>query len=74
MAEEEQLQLKPQGGKKKLIIIIAAALILLIGGGVRGWMMLSGGPTQTQVSPTTAAGRCPIKTVATPGPIIGPPT
>ena len=43
MAEEEQLQLKPQGGKKKLIIIIAAALILLIGGGVGGWMMLSGG-------------------------------
>ena len=43
MAEEEQLQLKPQGGKKKLIIIIAVALILLIGGGVGGWMMLSGG-------------------------------
>jgi len=43
MAEEEQLQLKPQAGKKKLIIIIAAALILLIGGGVGGWMMLSGG-------------------------------
>lgn len=43
MAEEEQLQLKPQGGKKKLIIIIAAALILLIGSGVGGWMMLSGG-------------------------------
>ena len=43
MAEEEQLQLKPQGGKKKLIIIIAVALILLSGGGVGGWMMLSGG-------------------------------
>lgn len=43
MADEEQLQLKPQGGKKKLMIIIAAALVLLIGGGVGGWMMLSGG-------------------------------
>lgn len=37
-------------------------------------MMESGGPTQTQESPTTAAGMPPISTVATPGPITGPPT
>jgi flagellar protein FliL len=43
MADEEQLELKPQGGKKKLIVIVAVALILLIGGGVGGWLMLSGG-------------------------------
>lgn len=36
--------------------------------------MASGGPTQTQESPTTAAGRPPISTVGTPGPITGPPT
>ena len=43
MAEEEQLELKPQGGKKKLLLIIGVALVLLIGGGVGGWLMLSGG-------------------------------
>ncbi len=34
----------------------------------------SGGPTQVQLSPITAAGRLPINTVGAPGPIIGPPT
>jgi hypothetical protein len=34
----------------------------------------SGGPTQTHMSPTTAAGIFAINTVATPGPEIGPPT
>lgn len=34
----------------------------------------SGGPTQTQLSPTTAAGSPPINTVGQPGPTIGPPT
>lgn len=34
----------------------------------------SGGPTHTQLSPITAAGSPPIKTVGTPGPITGPPT
>lgn len=34
----------------------------------------SGGPTQTQESPTTAAGIFAIKTVGTPGPAMGPPT
>ena len=33
-----------------------------------------GGPTQIQVSPTTAAGIFPIKTVGSPGPRMGPPT
>jgi hypothetical protein len=36
--------------------------------------IVSGGPTQTHTSPITAAGIFPINTVATPGPIIGPPT
>jgi hypothetical protein len=34
----------------------------------------SGGPTQTAISPKTAAGNLPIKTVGAPGPIMGPPT
>src|SRR6056297_2251299 len=34
----------------------------------------SGGPAQTAVSPTTAAGMPAISTVASPGPAIGPPT
>tara|TARA_S200000501_G_scaffold208531_1_gene195880 strand:+ start:548 stop:829 length:282 start_codon:yes stop_codon:yes gene_type:complete len=33
-----------------------------------------GGPIQIQVSPTTAAGMFPIKTVGSPGPRMGPPT
>jgi len=37
-------------------------------------MIESGGPTQTQLSPITAAGILPINTVGAPGPIIGPPT
>ena len=36
--------------------------------------MLSGGPTQTHRSPTTAAGTPPISTFGTQGPEIGPPT
>jgi hypothetical protein len=36
--------------------------------------MVSGGPTQVQLSPTTAAGRLPINTVGIPGPNTGPPT
>jgi hypothetical protein len=36
--------------------------------------IVSGGPTQMQVSPNTAAGSPPITTVGVPGPIIGPPT
>jgi hypothetical protein len=36
--------------------------------------MASGGPTQTQLSPTTAAGILPISTVGAPGPATGPPT
>ena len=35
-------------------------------------MIVSGGPTQTQLSPITAAGSLPIRTVAAPGPTIGP--
>ena len=42
MAEEEQLELKPQGGKKKLLLLVGVVLVLLIGG-VGGWLMLSGG-------------------------------
>jgi len=37
-------------------------------------IMESGGPTQTALSPNTAAGSPPIKTVGAPGPMIGPPT
>lgn len=36
--------------------------------------IVSGGPTQTSMSPTTDAGMLPIKTVGAPGPVIGPPT
>jgi hypothetical protein len=36
--------------------------------------MVSGGPVQVQLSPTTAAGRLPTNTVGTPGPTMGPPT
>ena len=36
--------------------------------------MASGGPTQVQRSPTTAAGMPPMRTVGTPGPTTGPPT
>jgi hypothetical protein len=36
--------------------------------------MLSGGPTQTHIEPTVAAGMPPIKTVGPPGEMIGPPT
>ena len=36
--------------------------------------MVSGGPTQVHISPTTAAGILPINTLGTPGPTIGPPT
>src|SRR3954465_7214508 len=36
--------------------------------------MVSGGPVQTHMSPTTAAGMPLISTVGTPGPVIGPPT
>jgi hypothetical protein len=35
--------------------------------------MAAGGPTQIQLSPITAAGSLPIKTLGTPGPTIGPP-
>jgi hypothetical protein len=35
---------------------------------------VSGGPTQTHISPTTEAGIPPIKTVGAPGEVIGPPT
>ena len=37
-----------------------------------GWW-LTGGSTQTWVSPATAAGLPPISTVATPGPVMVPP-
>ena len=37
-------------------------------------MMVSGGPAQTHISPTTAAGILPISTFGTPGPTTGPPT
>jgi hypothetical protein len=37
-------------------------------------IILSGDPTQTRTSPTTAAGNFPKNTVGAPGPIIGPPT
>ena len=36
--------------------------------------IVSGGPTHTNKSPTTAAGKLPIKTVGTQGPVTGPPT
>src|SRR5690554_2354590 len=36
--------------------------------------MVSGGPAQTHISPSTAAGFPPINTVGTPGPDTGPPT
>lgn len=36
--------------------------------------MTSGGPTQTQVLPTVAAGKKPIMTMGWPGVTIGPPT
>jgi hypothetical protein len=36
--------------------------------------IVSGGPTQTHISPTKAAGNLPIITVGHPGPTIGPPT
>lgn|GEM_PF-6993135 len=36
--------------------------------------IVSGGPTQVHVSPTTAAGNAPINTVGTQGPATGPPT
>jgi hypothetical protein len=36
--------------------------------------IVSGGPTQVQLSPTTAAGILQIRTVGTPGPMTGPPT
>ena len=29
MAEEEQLELKPQGGKKKLLLLVGVVLVLL---------------------------------------------
>ena len=37
-------------------------------------IIVSGGPTHTQLSPMTAAGMPPIITVGTPGPTMGPPT
>lgn len=36
--------------------------------------MLSGGPTHTHMSPTTAAGIPAMSTFGTPGPTMGPPT
>src|SRR5215212_1590969 len=36
--------------------------------------IVSGGPTQVHMSPTTAAGIFAISTVGTPGPMTGPPT
>ena len=36
--------------------------------------MVSGGPTHTHISPTTAAGCPPMSTVGTDGPVMGPPT
>ena len=38
------------------------------------FIIVSGGHTQTHMSPTTAAGIFPIKTFGTLGPTIGPPT
>src|SRR5690348_12858831 len=38
------------------------------------FIMESGGPTHTAVSPNTAAGSLPINTVGAPGPTTGPPT
>jgi hypothetical protein len=37
-------------------------------------MIVSGGPVQVAISPTTAAGMPPINTVGLPGPVTGPPT
>jgi hypothetical protein len=37
-------------------------------------IITSGGPTQTALSPTTAAGSLPINTLGTQGPTTGPPT
>jgi hypothetical protein len=51
-----------------------AAGLLLIITVVEPIAMVSGGPTQTSISPTTEAGMLLIKTVGTPGPVIGPPT
>lgn len=38
------------------------------------FIIVSGGPTQTHMSPMTAAGNFPINTLGTPEPITGPPT
>jgi len=56
-----------------------AKKLLLVGWDAADWQLMhpptaSGGPTQTALSPTTAAGRLPINTVGTPGPTSGPPT
>lgn len=42
MADEQQLELKNQGGKKKLIIIVAAVLVLALAGG-GAWFFMSSG-------------------------------
>src|SRR5687767_10673577 len=41
---------------------------------IEPFTMLSGGPTQTAMSPTQEAGMPPTSTLGTPGPEIGPPT
>lgn len=56
MADDQQLELKPQGsGKKKLIIIIAIALVVLIGGGVGAWLFLSHGKANDEAKAAEAA-------------------
>src|SRR5688572_20922713 len=51
-----------------------AAGLLLMSTVVEPFTIVSGGPTHTSRSPTTAAGNPPIRTVGTPGPVTGPPT
>ena len=62
--DEEQLEIKPQGGKKKLIIIIAAALVLVlaIGGGAAFFLLghkedkgKDGGKTEEEKAAEAAA-------------------
>gem|GEM_PF-4139885 len=53
--------------------ILAAGLLLIITV-ADPFAIESGGPTQTAISPTTAAGILQTSTVGTQGPEIGPPT
>src|SRR4051812_49915117 len=68
-------------GQPRMIVPPCAVLSPILAAGLpqmstvaEPFTILSGGPTQTHIEPTVAAGMFPINTGGPPGELIGPPT